>query len=44
LLLPGFAPAAVFAANEQGLALLGDLENVRPVPQPNRITDDEDNN
>ena len=30
--------------NEQGLALLGDLKNVRPVLLPNKITDDEDNN
>ena len=28
-------------ANEQGLALLGDLKIVRPVLLPNRITDDE---
>jgi len=31
-------------SNVQGLALLGDLKNVRPVLLPNRITDDEDNN
>ena len=30
--------------NEQGLALLGDLKNVRPVLLPNRIADDEINN
>jgi hypothetical protein len=31
-------------ANVQGLALLGDLKNVRPVLLPNRINDDEVNN
>jgi hypothetical protein len=31
------------AYNEQGLALLGDLKNVRPVLLPNRITKDEVN-
>lgn len=32
------------AAYEQGLALLGDLKNVRPVLLPKKITDDEVNN
>jgi len=32
------------AYNVQGLALLGDLKNVRPELKPNWKTDDEDNN
>ena len=34
----------MLAANGQGLALLGDLKNVRPELKPDWKTDDEDNN
>jgi hypothetical protein len=41
---PTLLKLSCMAHNGYGLALLGDLENVRPVLLPNRITDDEDNN
>jgi hypothetical protein len=44
LLQPGFAPAAVFAANVQGLLLCWYFITSSPELMPNRISDVEDKN